>query len=410
MIGHMRRIRWWVIPLVINILLLSCTVGWSFIPKDTGQEYLKIVNYLVANMSLRGEMTLAAWWSGTLMFATGLACYENAGGSSEWTVASWSFLAIVFVGFAVDEMASIHERLLGNWSVIIALVLAGGIGVFAALWTLSRRDGMGLTVFLFALGIGLMASAAPQEYLEHSITWKELPQPKILWNLRLGMEEGSEIFGALLCLIGAVNHRREADKYERLASSIPNPLNMSGLLYVAITSFFLHVAVTVAIFGRVEIGQRGDPFVVYPTLLFMVAFATKLRRGKNRDSVLIRYLERLTFVATSIFTFYFLSVSTDIFPGDVRASVLRIYFLLFVSFYLFSAYGYNLEGKYKYAASSLLYFLAAASFFIDSVQADYILFGLLSLVVLSVELESVEEMSASDELAAPREASPSPAS
>ena len=70
MIGHMRRIRWWVIPLVINILLLSCTVGWSFIPKDTGQEYLKIVNYLVANMSLRGEMTLAAWWSGTLMFAT----------------------------------------------------------------------------------------------------------------------------------------------------------------------------------------------------------------------------------------------------------------------------------------------------------------------------------------------------
>lgn len=397
----MKKIRWWVIPLVVNIVFLACTVGWSFIPKNTGQEYLTAVSYLVANMSLRGEMTLAVWWSGVLMFGTGLTCYEIASRSSGKTFAAWLFFAVVFVGFAVDEMASIHERLLRDWRVIIFLMLAGGAGVLGALRTLFRNDGMKINAVLLMVGIGLMASAAPQEYLEHSITWNELPRPQLLWNLRLGVEEGSEIFGALLCLIGAVNRRRETGTFERFAASIPNPMNMSGLFYAAVALLLLHVAVVVTMSGRVEIGNRGDPFVIYPTLIFLVASALNVWTNYNAENVLRRYGGGIVLSLMSLFIFYFLSTSTTVAGGGVRAKILLTSTLFILSAYLLLGWSRRSKKKYAYLVAVIGYLLITASFLVDSVAVDHILYGVLSLTVLAVELASVDETPVETEPATP---------
>lgn len=343
-------------------------------------------------------MTLAVWWSGVLMFVTSLACYERASQSSGDTVAAWSFFAIVFVGFAVDEMASIHERLLSNWGIVIPLLLAGGVGVVGALWKLSQKDGMRLNALFLLIGIGLMASAAPQEYLEHSINWKELPRPKLLWNLRLGMEEGSEIFGALLCLIGAVGRGSEAGRFGGLASSIPNPLNMNGLLYAVVISFLIHVAVVFLLFSHVEIGNRRDPFIVYTSLNFVVTFALSLWVSKGRNNSYTKYIKHSIFLLMSLFSFYFISPSTEISGGYFRAKILIFSFFIFITMYLVVIYTSNTDSKYVYSGLFLSYFLVAISFFVETAFGDYILFGLLSLVVFSIEVAVTRKTLASAQL------------
>ncbi len=254
---------------------------------------------ILAKLNLGAEMNLAAWWSGGLLFLSGCVAYQIATGDIVCRRA-WMIIALIFSLLSFDEMGSIHERV-GNLdtglTIYILMALLGGSSLMLAIWILWRnnRDKHGLAVLL--VGVALLASAAPNEYIEHRIDW-----PYYLIGPRIAFEEGLEIVGGYICFLTMTKFRA--------ATGFPGWNTRASLIRtkkVLLAGFAFHIVVAWVAVRYIEIGFRGNPAIWYFMAVFLWLSLLFLINFKARSNRFLPGLAGLYFLALSVSSLHFLA-------------------------------------------------------------------------------------------------------
>lgn len=325
---------------LIDIFIVSITIIEFYLPKGIDLLGYGTLLSLLGEVSLSNEMTFGVWWAGVHLIISSFICYELYDKENAIKFA-WAFNSVIFIGLSFDEMASIHERFLNSWYVIIAIFLIGIFPFLYAQLQLLRRNKW-KTAALILLGMGMMASAAPLEYLEHHLTW-----PSSLIGLRVGLEEGMEIFGALICLTAVVRQRSGSCWSNPLSRVIPNPTSMRRLLPLSIVAFSLHLLLSFYTANFLDVTSRGNPAVYIPSVFCLIIAFSIFWEGNveknfnNKKYVILCFC----YVMLSFATFYLMSpestISYLVFIGEITERV-KINTLFISTFLLFSFVIYEL--------------------------------------------------------------------
>jgi hypothetical protein len=256
---------WWVWILGINLLFILFTDVFPYIENS----YLKwnIVNHF----NLAGEMNLAAWWSGSLLLLCGILAYQNS--TSMFDLKNeWLLLAIAFSLLSFDEIGSLHERIsnisVGLYILLIAGLIGGGAYGYVC-WMLWKRGQNKKGVLFLIVGAALFASAAPNEYLEHHVDW-----PYYLEGARVAFEEGLEITGMLVCLIGIAGFQKFQNGKASDTHFLLNSEQSKRLQSVLTIAFFLHIGISWIVSHNMTIEFRGNPAVWYFMAVFFLLAVT----------------------------------------------------------------------------------------------------------------------------------------
>lgn len=377
-----RRWLFWVI--LADILIVLVTITDYHLPKGEFVVGYGTLLSLLGEVSLKNEMTFGVWWAATHLMIASIICYEvSSEKGNTWYV--WVFLCVIFLGLSFDEMASIHERFLNSWSIIASIFTIGVLPFLYVTFKLYRK-GKWRTVVLVFLGMGLMASAAPLEYLEHHLNWSTLA------GIRLGIEEGAEVFGALICLVATVRERRGAYCANSLSRVVPNPVYMNHLSLYVIVFFFIHIVVSLFTASFIDVSSRGNPAVYFPSFMFLVISSAcfwKYHYIKNKSSKVWLYLSLIYFVL-SFLSYYLMSPQATIgylvLVGDISASSkIYIIYTLYVFVTLFTLYYVeNMDNRYKYYTIAILLSVLLMYYVVGFRVLRYISAGLVSVLVFFV--------------------------
>lgn len=286
----------WIIA--IDLVLLTATVLRQHVPFKS-----RASRELISFLDLGREMNFGAWWAGIILFLVALICYEVASTSPDRKrMLAWCSVSVLFLGLSLDEMASIHERVELGWGVIAIGVVALIAWLVLAPWVLFKEQDTRWSAIIILAGFILMATAAGQEYLEHNVEWAAWAS-----GLRVGLEEGAEIAGAFLCLLGAVKQRRRSSESEGLSRLVPNPLVMKYPTSLLIVGSAIHLVAAIATTSVVEIEGRGNPALFVPTVLFVVASALAFWKAPVVAAGRRWFLMSGSLLLLSLLTFYLLS-------------------------------------------------------------------------------------------------------
>ena len=262
----------------ISLLLILATAVFPYI--HDGFLKWRILAYL----NLAWEMNIAVWWSGSLLFLSGLLAYQI----SSWDTDSkqaWMALTLLFFFLSMDEIGSIHERVgnldIGSTAYAVIAIIAASALLFSVwiLWK-TKSDKKGL-IFLL-MGMVMMVSAVPNEYLEHHFDW-----PHSLAGPRDAFEEGLELIGAFVCLTSIARFQAA----DRLQSFTAGSGEKTKTAKVVLVGFGLHVATAWISAYHIEIGFRGNPAIWYVMAVFVaLAFFFLLKAVNVTGSSFILYL------------------------------------------------------------------------------------------------------------------------
>ena len=91
------------------------------------------VSRVLRSFSLRGEMTIGAWWSGMLLLVAAAHAadgYFFRRAAAPRLAYAWAGLSAILVCLSADEVASLHERVgnFGGWLALAPFGLALGGG------------------------------------------------------------------------------------------------------------------------------------------------------------------------------------------------------------------------------------------------------------------------------------------
>jgi hypothetical protein len=264
---------WWQWIAAINTLFVILTIVAFHTPISMPGP-LRLSPFNLAN-----EMNLAAWWSSVGFLITGLLAYELSCTRRDATRTAWLGLAIIMLGLSLDEIGSIHERVaIGGWSNLAPYAIAGGILLAYVLARLFGQKATRRAAMLITAAFSLFGIVALQEFLEHTLAW-----PFWTTGIRAGVEEGTELFAVLLCLLAVASQRQEAAP-SSIKRVIPNPGLMKHLPTILLLGLLLHVVLSYASSSLPDLQRRGNPAVWYPVAVFFVAFCTAYWRTLGSDS------------------------------------------------------------------------------------------------------------------------------
>lgn len=315
------RDKWVFWFVIIDGILVFVTALMKYIPSEASVTGYGTIRLLLRQMSLGIEMNVGVWWLGMHLFLATLISYEIFSSQETKNRFAWLFFSVIFLGLSVDELGSIHERVFSNWGVILGIFLIGVVAGVYAIWQLLRTKESRRSAVLLLVGLGLMTSAVPMEYLHHNLNW-----PSELLGLRIGVEEGVEIFGALLCLIAVVQQRQGLPWPKPWSRVIPNPLRMRGLYIILIGGFIMHIgsALLTSLFW--DIGRWGSPSAYFPSFIFIilssscfwVSYSDNVYRPK------VWRLKSFILLITSLVTFYLVlpesTIQYFVFWGEITSS------------------------------------------------------------------------------------------
>ena len=296
---QLAKIPWWAWIFALNLLFIVMTALFPYVRHN----FLKWI--VVNHFNLAGEMTLAAWWSGALLLLASFLALEQATRNNTIQHA-WRLLALMFALLSFDEIGSLHERA-AETTIGSAVLLAGGfVGLLAftvACWQLWQQ-GRRRTVRYLVAGMALMASAILHEYLEHRLDW-----PVALQGLRVAAEEGSELMGMLLCLVGLVEYRTKSRLTGIAQTILPNRFALPRVLPILAVALVFHLLSSLWVAGYVLIEFRGNPGVWYFTAVFLLLGVTQLWMAMQpgADSKPLELLLAGYFLALSLAGVYFIA-------------------------------------------------------------------------------------------------------
>lgn len=261
---------WWIWILGIDIFLVLNTGIYKYLP-----EYLPDFSargYL-GHFLLWGENNLAVWWSSLNLFVAGCLAYEAFCHLGAKTRNAWLTLAILFVALSADELGSFHERLGGWMNLLPYAVLGIGLLIYALTILFRERQSRFLATCIL-LGFVIFGLVAVQEYFEHAIEW-----PFWLLGLRVAMEEGSELLGIFVCLIGIVRQRREHFSPSAFVAIVPNPWRMKFLSLILLGGAAFHCVISLYVASSLTASDfisRGNPTLWYPSMVAFLLFSALL--------------------------------------------------------------------------------------------------------------------------------------
>ena len=256
------KLAWWHWVVGINIFLLIITILG-------GSEIQFPANWrLVHVFSLAKEMNFAAWWSGILLFAIGFILYEFFHNRKDGTQLAFLLLSLLFFGLSLDEIGSIHERIIYGYASMIpyAAVALGmwGYSFFIMVKNAETRP----AAFLIFWGIVLYGSVVLQEIIEHSVNW-----PLWFMGIRNGIEEGTELLATFLVLCGILPLRQHYRSNSSL-SLIPDSSCVKWLQVLFLVGLILHLFLVAWVIPNfIEIWIRGNPGAWYPVVVFFLLFS-----------------------------------------------------------------------------------------------------------------------------------------
>jgi hypothetical protein len=291
----LKLMNWRTLILAVNLLLILDTGVFPYV--HDGSLKWRLLVYL----SLAGEMNIAVWWSSSLLLLSGLVSYHI----SSWDVDSkhaWVTMSFLFFFLSMDEIGSIHERV-GNLSVgtvaYIVIAMIAGSALMYSIWVLwkNKSDKRGLLLLL--LGIALLVTAAPNEYLEHHLDW-----PSYLTGPRTAFEAGLELLGAFVCL-SSIARFDSVNEIRNLGLSSSEKKRTGNIL---IAGFVFHLGMAWISAHYIEIGFRGNPAVWYFMAVFMALAIFFLLKAANvaGANFIIYLLNFCYFTILSISSLFFI--------------------------------------------------------------------------------------------------------
>lgn len=274
----MSALAWAVVFFLAVDILLVVVTGLA----ATGASG-RIVNQL--NLGL--ENNAAVWWSSATLLLAALLFFDSAFRHPRHRTAIVA-IAFLLAILSFDEMGSLHERIFtGSYWSYVPYGLAGGLLFLFAFWRLYRDESTRSISLLLFIGFSCFGSVVAQEFFEHNVDW-----PQWALGLRVGVEEGSELLGILLCLYAA-SRLLNYDKSSELI--IPPHVKESQPFAFAIGIAFV-VAGTYAAFRSATL--EGYPVRGNPALWFAMAGFFLLGYEQLRGSGLLVGIRRNSTILT----------------------------------------------------------------------------------------------------------------
>lgn len=267
-------LAWWKWIVVINTFLVTATVLKQYEIYLPGWK----------QFDLAKELNFAAWWSGICLFTAALLSYETFCNKKDNTKTAWLIISMVLLGLSWDEMGSLHERIFaGSWANYIPYAFIGLAMLTYALIRLFLKKETTQSAFLILCAFILFGSVALQEYIEHALAWAPW-----MSGIRVGVEEGTELLGTLLCLFAIVPHTRQAQtshqaqKSYSLLAALPNPLRMKYLFEITLGGLAIHTATSFWVLNLADRSWRGNPALWFPVAIYVLMSFAAAKQGINR--------------------------------------------------------------------------------------------------------------------------------
>jgi hypothetical protein len=256
---HIVRITWWHLILLLNTLFTLITALLPHLPPELRDGPLHHFN-------LASEMNLSVWWSSILLFLLAVQAYSYFSEKRSRLRGPWLVLAAVLSLLSMDEIGSLHE--LANGFGPLLPVMAGFFLLLAyAHLVLFFHPGTRKASILIGIGFILMSSAILQEYVEHIVRWPE-------WSLglRVGLEEGSELFGMTVILWGLVTIPGQPDENKHSLLILPTLHTWRFLPSIVLGGVVLQMAIGLLIDWFHLPMTRGNPAVWFPEVVYFLLF------------------------------------------------------------------------------------------------------------------------------------------
>ena len=160
---------------------------------------------LLQLFDLDEENNIPTWFSSFLLLNNAFILYLIASQENTTHKKHWLLLAIGFLILAVDEVAGMHESfnsaIDSNWAIYGGiLVLLVALSFLPFLMALPRK----LMILFIISGVLFVSGAIVTELLS-----EDMDSDSLAYMLAVALEEGLEMFGALMFLI--VNLRNQAE-------------------------------------------------------------------------------------------------------------------------------------------------------------------------------------------------------
>jgi len=268
-------IRWlWAINVFFLIWTFYVTAEWP------GELFVR-------PLTLGSENNVGAWWSGMQLLLIALLLYSLA--ISVAQTHRQLYLALVALsalaaGMYVDEVGSLHERV-GIGLGLTALIPFGIIGVAVLAYGLRglylHRDVTGNGWLWILAAFGVFGTVIIQELLEHNLDWTQWPD--WVWPSRMVVEEGSELVGFFLFLMGALVMRSRMtpaanDRPLIVPNLLPAPTALGAFMFVG-TTLALPVIVLRAPFSeeQLTLPLHGDYGYLIPVMAMILPAYAAIR-------------------------------------------------------------------------------------------------------------------------------------
>ena len=376
-------ISFWPWILGINLLFILVTLVFPYVLDG----FLKW--NILPRFNLADEMNFAAWWSSYLLLVCGITAYQNSNWDFDSRIA-WTIVALLFCFLSLDEIGSLHERI-GNLPIgflaYLTIALFSGLSLAIAIWILWKNKPKKNGVILILVGVALLVSAAPNEYLEQHVAL-----PNYLIGPRVAFEEGLEIMGAFIILMGIAKYQPVNKLLDPSAGVIPSLGPVTKLRCVLFAGFLVHIGLAWITVEHIEIGFRGNPAVWFFMAIFgLLSYSSLLvswnAQRSDRFSYFIVFCCFLLLSASSV---YFVSPkSSSILHnfGILASTNVLLAFLLILIFILY----YLVVRKFNYTVFIL--FLSVFVSIIWGLSSNdqfvtYVVSGFFSLVVATLFLSN----------------------
>jgi hypothetical protein len=297
----------------VNGFFLLMTVAVAYLPDGSSAGRRGMFPYL-AQFTLGEERNLATSWEGWCLLLVAVLAFERflQGRKTEtYKNQSWLGLSMLALGLSLDELGSIHEQtqllfkpwgLSGTIKSNIPLALPALLLLIITLrwmWYFANRRHFWLTLSAFIL----FGSVAFQEHLEHTVPW-----PWWAAGIRVGIEEGTELFGVFLLLSVFVPARDQpgAVSITSLAPRATTLIQLKLMLAFLTLASFIPLAF-LSIFVISDAHYRGVPAAWLPFVLLnlssMAAWACAQKAEIYRGGFFVVFLLALFFSLDQIIVF-----------------------------------------------------------------------------------------------------------
>lgn len=247
------------------------------------------------------ENVLAVWYASLQLLAVAalaILCFvvdRRTDASARVLPYGWLGLAVVFFGFSLDELGSLHERIgsLGTaaqpglgWTLLLVFLTAVGGGAVAFAGMHLRRHRLPLA--LMALGVTLFATVPLQELAEGSMRalaattdgWRR-PTHYVL------LEEGSELIATLCFLAATAAYAAARSPRHRLQITVSVEALVRAAVVLVVVLGGLMVATQLFMWHTVP-GDAGRPNNWFAGVMAAVAAGTSYYLGRrDRRGVLL---------------------------------------------------------------------------------------------------------------------------